>query len=384
MRSLEKTIDGYRVLYFFLVFFFLNAPYYFYKQEAFHFVIIISSVLILVWYLFLWGIGRIKLGKISYLSILYIVLIYLGSFFYFHNEVNFSELVSIIALILFLPYEFTRHNKELLFTAMLFFAFFSFWELILQIEHPYTNSEDTELWLFRTKNVVVRFVLPGAAFAIMYSYIYQRKFFSVLSLSCTTLSFITILTSLSSTGIIGGFVFLAFAFYVKRKKKFSVYYSIMPILIATILFFLLIYYFNILDHFAFLIEDVLHKRTDLTDRTFVWETVLLLIMQNPILGIGLQNMGDVFGYSHAHQYWLQSMLTSGIVGTIFLLLIYFISDVNIRKYRTDKIAGLLIAVVASFLIMGIDESLTGTPMLIPLINLAGLYKGYEKRTIISK
>ena len=152
-------------------------------------------------------------------------------------------------------------------------------------------------------------------------------------------------------------------------------------MLATILIFVLIYFANIQYRFEFLLVGLLGKSLDFTGRTTVWRHAMQSFFQNPFLGIGLyDSYKTILGaYNHAHQYWLQIALQSGIVGLILHSSI-FVSANSSLKRTGAKFESRIIAITCfCLLIMGIDEKLATAYMFLPILALLGEMGRQQKR-----
>ena len=330
-----------------------------------------------------WGLTyiehRIKLTTINILSLLYLVCIY-GYSIYIGSLQGFSDPFIVITLILFICYAFTHHPRELFVAALIFYVFFGVWQFYLEITYSYVDEfEVTENWLVENKNVVVRYFLPGMMFTLLNSNCNNYGLLSYKTVVPLTLLATTIIMSTSATGIIGTLLFLFFAFLFKNKMPQRL--TINAFLILTMASFALILFYNVQENFTQYLE-LFGKDATLSNRTEVWFFAVEQFLRNPILGNGvgsvIEGANPLMEFHHAHNYWLEALRATGLIGTGMLLTIYVISSNNFKKQGNGNASTrLFVITIITFLIMGIDESLTNAYMLIPILNLSGV-KGVNK------
>lgn len=178
-------------------------------------------------------------------------------------------------------------------------------------------------------------------------------------LGCTT---ITVGIIGPSTLTVGLLVF--FTVYISSKSNILKYNVIVPICCAIIpLFF---QYFIIAGNtnptIKYIVENILGRSMTFTGRTFIWESVFKQLLQcNILYGFGnplavgrdgwAVSWWDSTRYVTAHNQFLQTLTTAGIIALIFELTIIILSIIYSWKYLVVKERALFCAAVFSMLIM---------------------------------
>lgn len=123
----------------------------------------------------------------------------------------------------------------------------------------------------------------------------------------------------SSTGIIGCVLALVVLLIgIKKPKLFNI--KTVGITVAAI--FVLIVFLRAQNLFAFIIENVFKKDLTLTNRIGIWDAAIELIKDKLWIGYGCGTMEAMIRDRNAHDFYLQIMLQSGIIGfTIYLNMI---------------------------------------------------------------
>lgn len=251
----------------------------------------------------------------------------------------------------------------------------NFATIILYPNGLYINSTDyitnSENWFMGFKNVHIRTMLPAIAISFANSI---RKYGKITVRSWAI--FAVIVTSVfmvnSSTAIVGIVIFSVLALCFKYNV-WSKLLNIKNSLIGIIILFLLIYFFDIQRIFSFLLEDVLGKDLTFHNRLVIWQKSIAIIINKPMLGIGCQTTDEwysLLGAPHAHNYYLYNLLLGGIVGIVLLIYFYIHVSKKIYLYRNIKSTKFFQAVIISFLIMGLTESLTASNLIFPIMVLA--------------
>ncbi len=286
------------------------------------------------------------------------------------TSIRLSTPITIIALCTVTCLGLRRHRRALCTGYFYFFLIVAVLQILIMLSRPDLLVENEEYGLFENRNYLVRFFLPGACFAMMASY---EKHGRMIDLSTAIYLFLIaciVVMCGSATGTIGLFTFILLA-CLFSKKQLPRLLSVNKVLLYTVAFFLLIYFFNIQEKFEFLIVDILEKDITFTGRTRVWDRAMELIRHNPLIGIGESpDLRRFLGASHAHQYWLHLLVTGGVVGCFVVFLLYFFAGKNLLKHPNSKLFIIISIALIGFLIMGIDESLMGSTMLFPLLVVA--------------
>lgn len=232
-------------------------------------------------------------------------------------------------------------------------------------------SYSRENWFIGFKNVHIRTILPGVVLTMVNGY---RKYHKITIMSYIMIG-IMILSSIlvnSSTAIVGSVIFVLLLLIFRLRRLYS-FFDIRKIIIFLIISFLAVFLFNAQNMFSFLIEGILGKDLTLSNRVFLWQNAVKQIIKHPIIGIGIQHsdyMYTVIGASHTHDYLLYILLTGGLVGAYFIGYAYFLVGKKLTRTKNSVVSKIYLAMLISFLVMGLTESLTSTTLLYPFLILS--------------
>ena len=247
----------------------------------------------------------------------------------------------------------------------------------LYISRSY-QATDYVCWFLGYKNPQVRFLLPYIALLLIRDNVFYKKTTKLSYIKIVFIIFITLKLK-STTGLIGAVLFLTLNFIFGSKKISKLKYYVLKILNIKIIYILiailavLMIFFGIQNNFAFFIEDILHKDVDLTDRIYVWNTVIDVVKDKVVLGEGVmyaELSREVVGASHAHNYFLNTVYNGGIISLVLLSIIWLITGKESNKYIDNYNVRIVVFMSIVFLVMGLTESLTATILLYPIVLLA--------------
>lgn len=195
--------------------------------------------------------------------------------------------------------------------------------------------------------------------------LYRKNKISINSWIIIALCVITITIVWSATGVmaIGAFLInLSFIYNKVISKKINMnYYNVFFIGI-----FLFLVIFRLQDYFKDFIVNFLNKDVTLSNRIYIWDSVIDIISNASstqlILGHGYDirlipiNMRGVMVQTHSHNEILKIVLDSGILGlSIFAYMIY-VTTKKLSKYNAKKMSIVLMGSILAFFIMGLTEA----------------------------
>lgn len=138
------------------------------------------------------------------------------------------------------------------------------------------------------------------------------------------------------------------SFFILRNFKTIGKLPLTLIFVAYIIFFVLVVEFHIQELFAGLIVGILHKDLTFSLRTQIWDVVLAQIKNNPILGYGIQESGNLFQiigiYNNgqfynsilsAHNTLLQTVYENGLLMLVPVILIVGYTDKKLKSIKNN-------------------------------------------------
>ena len=118
--------------------------------------------------------------------------------------------------------------------------------------------------------------------------------------------------------------------------------------VANLIFNVLVIFFQLQNHFSWLIVDILHKSITL-GRIRVWEAAIANIVRKPILGYGTNASGrmsiNYIGYNgissihyFSHNIFLEVTIQGGCLALVFLAILYYAADRKTKK--VEEVSGI--------------------------------------------
>ena len=131
----------------------------------------------------------------------------------------------------------------------------------------------------------------------------------------------------------------------------------------------------------YIVESVFHKTITFSNRTIVWQRVILQIIDRPIFGSGYINYQvarDLLGsltYNHAHNQWLQILWNGGLcLLLIFLIFIYEIAHKINSIHNKRKCLGVSLIFLAVLINMIFEVHFGLLPIWVLLYIIANFYR----------
>lgn len=217
-------------------------------------------------------------------------------------------------------------------------------------------------WLLGYKNPMIRFMLPACVVShVLYGGDKGKKEWRAWGL--TIISLVTTLLVDSSTGFGGMLLFILTILLYKygdwklAKKLFTLKNILIVVLLIDFSFIII----QEIGGFAWIIETVFNRKSDLTGRTDIWRVSIELIKDNPIVGYGA-NAGDVLAKNsyahHPHNFLLYTLLQGGIIALSLFFATVIKANKSLLNINDSRLKGAVLGGLSSVLIMGITESLT--------------------------
>ena len=272
-----------------------------------------------------------------------------------------------------------KNNPKLLIDAFGILELYVYINLITILLHPnglYSSTLYTENWFLGYKNPQIRTILPILSISIINSYIKYKKI-SIRVYLLYAASAATFLLIDSATSLVGMTVFtLALFLFQKNYIKIPGFINLVSVNLITIFLDYLLIFGHIINIFADLIMNVLHRSLTLTHRTTLWDIAIKYIQESIIFGHGFMTGNEfVFLYgretfTHPHNFFLYLLTMGGII--LFCIYMYgiMIANKHIVKYLNHFCCKVNFFCLISFLIMGLGESLVTTVLLYPMLILA--------------
>lgn len=305
-----------------------------------------------------------KYFYIIYLGVFWIIYI-INSFIYRGNYLDIlNNAITSVVLLIFIKKEFD-YDKGNLFKAFKF-IFNSYLILhilsvgiINTIHIGIFDSESGTTYFLGKDNYSAFITIPMVTISLFINYVEKREISWNYVIMLFILTLCYALTQ-SYTALLALSCFSVFIILLKFKVNLLKYISIRKTIILVIVLLFLISIFNIQNVFEYFLNNI-GKGITLNSRTIIWKDAIELIKEKPLLGYGdlsIDKINDyyLYGASHAHNFVLELLLRTGIIGTICYMLFLDKSVKYIyKREKTDmKISILILGVISYILISFMD------------------------------
>lgn len=213
-------------------------------------------------------------------------------------------------------------------------------------------STDTEgFWLLGHRNNFGTPLIAAVAVAAAYDFLARRRLtFSTLLIGAGSIASVLLTWSASSvvTVVLAAGAILLVGFTKKGLKVLRPFVLLVLYVIADVG----IVIFQIQERFGDFITNVLDRSTDLTGRTRIWDLVLEMVAESPLLGNGVQltqNNGLVEynrNFVHAHNGELDILMQGGLLTFIpFAIMVLLVTSSASRFYENRIVQVLFIGLI---------------------------------------
>lgn len=315
----------------------------------------IWDVLRYISFVIIFGISLYKYKKLlkskGFIIILSFIIFFYGSVFIGTLTTNPSNLMSclyegirtlsVFLVISLLTLNGVRKEAGILICVYSIYIIINFITVIFYPNGMYVNRWGIYLnYFLGAKNVFALYSLPCVTL-IGYKIITGTKKFSYLIILLLSFLSSVIVWSGSNMLIIGLMIIgiLSANYFTKFYKLFN----FRNYLIITLFIFVTIVIFQNLKVFSWLIETVLHKDLTLTGRIGIWDSSIRVIKERPIFGYGVLDGNAIiritnnrFGIN-THNMFLWCLFIGGIVNLANLIVLLLRLNIEISKYRSNKV-----------------------------------------------
>lgn len=306
---------------------------------------------------------------------------FITTFFISNNSYMFYKNllpIAAIALLIELAVLYKGYN---LLDAIVVFRIYIYVNLVMILLYP-AGIMGPSSWFLGYRNIHAWFLLPLMTLLIIRALWKYHKLDKFTIIDIVAILF-TILWIRSSTSWVGLFVYLVIAeiawICYKGNKSMPRMINLFDGWLATLVFLGVIVIGKLQYMFEGIIVHLLHRDLTFTYRTEIWDRVLEYLKSHWLLGCGYltkEEFKSLFpspiGYNHPHNYMLSLMMQGGMLLVIIVIAGFLISGLVLWKHRNSVAANLMLAVLVSFLVMGLTEALSVymCPLMYPMLTLS--------------
>lgn len=255
----------------------------------------------------------------------------------------FSHAILTIGFVMWLELLLRNKPHIALYSLNLIYSILVYSNIVYYLIFPdgYISYTDSNRYLLGVPNQFAATLIPAVIISVIYSMIRFKKI--ILS---TWILIVAVLFSLayfwSATAIVGiSLIIIYLLLFHKGWIKYFVNNTTISFMI--IFLFLTVVYFNNLNIFSFIIEDLLDKDLTLSTRTIIWEHAKLMINESPLFGYGAIE-GNRYVYFNewnqkdAHNMILHILLQTGVVGLSIIIFLVILMFKRLSIYKFNSIS----------------------------------------------
>ncbi len=268
-------------------------------------------------------------------------------------------------IMMFLMYNYCiiKYQKIFLKSNIIYFTILLIINLITIVLYPkglYINAVNAWAnWFLGYKNAFILFIIPNIAMS-HYLDIINNKKISYTTIFIIIISLITALLIDSSTGLVGIIILLLGILLEKKLTKIKLF-NFKTIIFIYLAFFFLIIVFRMQNIFAIIIENVLNRDLNFTNRIYIWDTALKYIKDSIYFGYGFESSAIriiKFNYMQAvtcHNQLLDLLYQCGFVGVSIISCTLVELKKKKKRITNLKLKTLSLVVLLTYFIMMLSE-----------------------------
>lgn len=277
--------------------------------------------------------------------------------------INIVSLLVLGAIVECFSGQMIKHLLHAFLILLEILIYTNFFTILIFPNGLYDSEWQSLNWLLGYRNSFILYILLALFFSMIWkAYTGNSLRFYLLFTVCA----LTILRCRSATGLLtfGLFVFL----YVTKPYRFQWFhsYSITGIWIAG--FFLLVI-FRLQNIFAPLFQ-MLGRNVTLSGRTYIWDTTLQMIMENPFIGYGKQTadyraelVPQAFAAIDAHNYILEILFAGGAIALLFATVFFAKLLKKLYTSRYHLCTKTVLIIMSCYFAVMLTETLFVSPLL---------------------
>lgn len=314
-------------------------------------------------YMFLYVISG-KYTKFSKALLLFYIIGLVSTLLGTYSNISsyFQVYTRLIGFSLYLEHGFIYYTKNTikpLNTILWLFVFINFLTICLYPEGMYITERYSNNWFFMYDNTHIMWYFS----AVLVSFI-NNKFIRKKQIKTSILYIIIVFCIIYCRSVNSMIAFGIFVLYLLFKKTISKikWLNYSTYLKSFVTFNILFVFARIQYAFSWFIVDILGKKLTFTGRTIIWDKVIELIKDSPLLGYGYEStsifiskMNNIY-YTHAHNTLLDICYKGGILLMITFLYILFLIGKSIKECSNKALANFVSVILFCCMIMMIFEA----------------------------
>ena len=299
--------------------------------------------------------------RLSPLLLLFLSLLFVMCLSTVFNEgslktaVGYSFATMVFCLVI--EYGILKDIRSFLIAQMIFFGALTavnFLSVLLFPQGLYKYlGHYTDTWFLGFKSGHISYQLAFIFFSVMFFVICdkRKRYIPLIGIAVSLASNIMVRNTTATVILIP----LAVVIAIPPVLKFTKIMNILTYSAVGVFFQLVVMVFRRQDIFAWFITGVLHKRTDLTYRTNIWDLAVKNIEEQPAIGHGYRDFIFSENIVTTHNELLEILFKTGIAGLVIFFIIFAVVIYKLFKYRKTPAAAHIAFFTGTFFIMFLVE-----------------------------
>lgn len=344
----------------------------FFKPAYFSYVMEGTNQIYFMLKMISFGMAVLLLIKSFQISKFTLVLLLSQLFLLFVTIINNGNIIGMIDQVLsvctlcILTENGLRNNQQVFLKSFItFFAVLvtiNFITIILYPDGLYYSSlkiDTARNWFLGNKNVFIIYIIPLLFSLKLYGKLMNKKL-NVWFWFFATISLFSLIFCWGATGIVGIVFYLIGILFENKFRKLKLF-RIKNYFFSYIALFISIIILRFQNLFSYLIIDFLKKDITFTGRVYIWDFVIDVIKDSPLIGYGNEfndfrfSKSLVYKSYHAHNQLLEFIYQGGLIYLGFMIGLIWMITGRLKKYKNSKYCFLISFTIFIYLIMMITE-----------------------------
>lgn len=308
---------------------------------------------------------KIKFNQASKFCIAFLICWTVAMILNSNIKSNIQNLLSIFCLLLLfntLPKKLINVQMILKYLSIIAKVYISLHFITIILDHPLfaPTSVSYDKYFLGSDNYSAFILIPLASF-ILLDHIMNKRKSKIETVFFLIVGFLCLIIPKAWTGLFSYGILLVTVAY-KDNSKVQRWFTLRNVLILTVTVLVFIIVFNIQNYIGWLLHLIGKK--GFSSREIIWPNAIAAFIKRPILGYGLLTNDQIssyilYGASHTHNYILEFLLDSGIIGSLFVFRwLSSVFKVNNQIFDKDEIRVSLLCFVSYFICSIFDFYIT--------------------------
>lgn len=297
--------------------------------------------------------------------------------------INIVSLLVLGAIVECFSGQMIKHLIHALLLLLEILIYTNFITILIFPNGLYATEWQSLNWLLGFRNGFIVYILLALCLSMIWKkHTGNSTRFYFLLVVCI----LTLFRGGSATGLLTLSVFILLYITKIYKAKWFHSYSITGVAIAAWFLLVMIRIQNLFAPFF----GLLGRNVTLTGRTYIWDTTIRMIMENPFIGYGKRSaeyraglVPKAYAAIDAHNYILEILFVGGIIALLLTAIFFAILLKKLYSFRNHPYTEAILPVLSCYFVILLAESIFTSPLLYTFLFVAWQVKDMVEQLPLS-